>query len=93
MISPQLYSKINIWPLHWTYIPSYVFILVTIIIFYQAMRYRYSLIPTLGLLLCFYMLSELGLKNWMYFTAWLILGLLIYLIYGYHNSHLKSKTL
>ena len=93
MISPQLYSKINIWPLHWTYIPSYVFILVTIIIFYQAIRYRYSLIPTLGLLLCFYMLSELGLKNWMYFTAWLILGLLIYLIYGYHNSHLKSKTL
>lgn len=91
-VNPEALNPHLLWPLAWIHVPQYLFLIVFLIVFYFALRYQYSLIPTLGLLLCFYMLSELGFKNWLYFTAWLILGLLIYLIYGFHNSHLKHKT-
>jgi len=57
----------------------------------MAMWYEFSVIPTMGLLLCFYMLSELGLKNWLYFSSWLVVGLIIYFSYGYHHSALKKS--
>jgi hypothetical protein len=69
-------------------IPSWIFILFTIFITIMAVRHKLSLIPILGLLSCLYMMSQLALANWIYFTIWLLLGLVIYLLYGRKHSKL-----
>ena len=58
----------------------------------MAFLYNFSLIPSLGLLCCFYMLSQLGHKNWLYFGIWLIIGLLIYFVYGRRHSKLADSN-
>jgi hypothetical protein len=58
----------------------------------MAFKYSFSLIPTLGLLSCFYMLSQLGYKNWLYFAIWLAIGLIIYFAYGRSHSKLAPKN-
>jgi hypothetical protein len=71
-------------------IPSWIFILFTIFITIMAVRHRLSLIPILGLLSCLYMMSQLALANWIYFTIWLLLGLVIYFLYGRKHSKLAE---
>lgn len=68
--------------------PMYVFFIGFVVLSVFSFRYNFSLIPVLGLLSCFYMLSQLGYKNWLYFTGWLLLGLLIYFVYGRKHSKL-----
>jgi APA family basic amino acid/polyamine antiporter len=74
-----------------TKIPNYFFFLGFAFFSVLSYMYKFSLIPSLGLLSCFYMLSQLGHKNWFYFSVWLILGLIIYFVYG--RSHSKLAVL
>lgn len=76
-----------------TKIPVYSFLIGFIIFSVMAFRYSFSLIPSLGLLCCFYMLSQLGYKNWLYFLIWLMMGLVIYFIYGRSHSKLAPKKI
>jgi preprotein translocase subunit SecG len=73
-------------------IPSWIFILFTIFITIMAVRSKLSLIPILGLLSCLYMMSQLALANWIYFTIWLLLGLVIYFLYGRKHSKLAQHA-
>lgn len=82
------YLKIESFNAFLTKIPIYVFFLGFAIFSVMAFKFNFSLIPSLGLLSCFYMLSQLGHKNWLYFTIWLIIGLIIYFVYGRRHSKL-----
>jgi APA family basic amino acid/polyamine antiporter len=75
-----------------TKIPIYFFFIGFAVIAVMAFKYSFSLIPTLGLLSCFYMLSQLGYKNWLYFAIWLVIGLIIYFAYGRNHSKLAPKN-
>lgn len=75
-----------------TKIPNYIFFLAFAVFSVLAFKYNFSLIPSLGLLCCFYMLSQLGHKNWLYFTVWLIIGLIIYFVYGRKHSKLAVSN-
>ncbi len=66
-------------------IPSLIFWIFTIFLTGVSIPKKLSLIPTLGLLSCLYMMSEIPLQNWIYFGIWLVLGLLIY--FGYSRKH------
>jgi APA family basic amino acid/polyamine antiporter len=70
--------------------PTYAFLLGFAIFTVLAFRFRFSLIPSLGFLCCFYMLSQLGHMNWLYFGAWLLAGLVIYFVYGRSHSNLAG---
>lgn len=72
-------------------IPTWIFILFTIFITIGAMMNNLSLIPTLGLLSCLYMMSQVELKNWIAFVIWLIVGLIVYFIYSRKNSKLNPE--
>lgn len=69
-------------------IPNYVFFIGAAVFTVLAAIHSFSLIPSLGLLCCFYMLSQLGHRNWLYFSVWLALGLIIYFAYGRRHSNL-----
>ncbi|HEV3411779.1 MAG TPA: amino acid permease [Puia sp.] len=51
---------------------------------------KYSLIPVLGVLFCAYLLIEIPAIAWIWFFAWMSIGLVIYFIYGYRKSRLNA---
>ncbi len=65
-----------------------VFLLTAILSFVK----RFSLIPILGFLCCSYLLCESGTTNWQRFLLWLLVGLVIYFLYGFKNSRLATKN-
>lgn len=69
-------------------IPTWIFIITTILLAIWAFRKNLSLIPLLGLVSCLYMMSQLNLSNWMLFFAWLCIGLVVYFSYGRKHSKL-----
>jgi basic amino acid/polyamine antiporter, APA family len=76
-------------------IPFFLFVLLATLITVMTFMRNLSLIPVLGLVSCFYLMTELGYTNWLRFLVWLIIGLVIYFLYGRHNSKLgkvESQT-
>ena len=71
-------------------IPMYIFILIYVYMTIRCFFKRTSIIPLAGMLCCFYMMAQLGLKNWLIFLIWLLIGLIIYFAYGYRHSKLKK---
>ena len=53
---------------------------------------RYSLIPLMGLITCLYLLTGMTKNNWAWFLGWLLIGLVIYLLYGYKKSKLSPNS-
>lgn len=53
---------------------------------------KYSLIPLMGLITCMYLLTGMTKSNWAWFLAWLGIGLVIYLLYGYKKSKLATQS-
>jgi amino acid transporter len=53
---------------------------------------KYSLIPLMGVITCMYLLTGMSKSNWVWFIAWLILGIIIYFLYGYKKSKLAPKA-
>jgi len=74
-------------------IPYTVFILVSTVVSIYAIRLKWSLIPVLGLLTNLYLMSELGITNWMRFGIWLVIGLILYFSYSSRKSHLNHPDL
>jgi amino acid transporter len=70
--------------------PYFLFLILSAIITWLSFRKKLSLIPVLGLLSCFYLMTELGYTNWMRFLIWLALGLIVYFTYSYRNSRLNK---
>lgn len=69
-----------------------VFLPIAMAISYFAVKKKWSLIPVLGLITNLYLLSELGYLNWMRFLIWLVIGLVIYFVFGYKNSLLRKAN-
>jgi APA family basic amino acid/polyamine antiporter len=46
--------------------------------------------PLLGILFAIYLMIDLPLGTWVRFVVWLAIGVLIYVIYGYRNSRLRT---
>jgi amino acid transporter len=72
--------------------PFLIFCMVSLVISFQAVRKRWSLIPVLGLLTNLYLMSELGVTNWFRFGIWLIVGLVLYFTYGSKHSRIKGSS-
>ena len=71
-------------------IPMWIFFIVVIGLAYWSVKENLSLIPLLGLVCCLYMMAELSVWNWIYFTGWLIVGLVIYFGFSKKNSKLNQ---
>ncbi|MEO6313933.1 MAG: amino acid permease [Chitinophagaceae bacterium] len=69
-------------------ISTILFWLICIIISVFAFVKKYSLVPLLGLATCLYLLTGMTAKNWAWFASWLLLGLIVYFLYGYKKSKL-----
>jgi amino acid transporter len=81
------------WDLFKHKIPMWIFIFVCITLTFLSITKNLSLIPVLGVISCLYMMAQIELKNWIGFTIWLMVGLLIYFSYSYKNSKLNKVKL
>ncbi|MFV0388361.1 MAG: amino acid permease [Pyrinomonadaceae bacterium] len=70
-------------------IPMIAFILLTGELVWLTLINKLSLIPIIGLLLCAYLMTELGTPNWLRFGIWLVVGLVVYFSYGIRHSNLN----
>ncbi|MGP8215814.1 MAG: amino acid permease [Bacteroidia bacterium] len=73
-------------------IPYYIFLVICSLMLIFSILRKLSLIPVLGLLSCFYLMTQLAVVNWAWFAIWLIVGLVIYFTYGIKHSNLRKPN-
>lgn len=67
-----------------------VFILIAITLAIYSFLRKLSFIPVMGVLSCLYLMIEIPSISWTWFFIWMLLGLLIYFLYGYRKSKLNN---
>jgi amino acid transporter len=70
--------------------PYFVFMIFSLIMLVLSMWKRLSLIPVLGVMCCTYLMTELGITNWIRFGVWLVVGFFVYFLYSYKHSKLHK---
>lgn len=73
--------------------PMAIFWLIAGVIAVLTFVKNFSLIPVLGFTSCFYLMAQESATNWERFLIWLVIGLVIYFLYGYKNSRLAKGTI
>ncbi|MDX1904985.1 MAG: amino acid permease [Thermonemataceae bacterium] len=73
-------------------LPVWIFLVVAVVMVVLSFQKNLSLIPVLGLLVNLYLMSEIGVTNWIGFLVWLVFGLFIYFNYGYKKSKLAKAN-
>ncbi|MGE5356251.1 MAG: amino acid permease [Deltaproteobacteria bacterium] len=86
------FKELNIsdWDVFKHEIPVILFWISAALLTYFAVKNDFSLIPVLGLLTNLYLISQLGITNWLRFLIWLVIGLIIYFSYGHKKSKLNK---
>ena len=72
--------------------PMIIFWIVAIVLAGYTIKNKFSLIPILGLVSCFYLMAQESHTNWMRFIIWLVIGLVVYFLYGFTHSKLAKKA-
>lgn len=71
--------------------PMALFWIIALVLAILSFLKKFSLIPVLGMLSCFYLMAQETHTVWMRFLIWLLVGLAIYFLYSYRNSHLAKR--
>ncbi len=72
-------------------IPLWFFVVFSIFLSYHCFTKKLSLVPVMGVLTNFYLMTELGVHNWVGFGLWMLVGLSIYFGFGYRHSKLRNS--
>ena len=83
-------ATLSFWDIFSPKIPMLIYIVVAVVLIFFAIRKKLSLIPVIGLLVNLYLMTELGITNWLRFLIWLVIGLALYFTYGNKHSKLKK---
>jgi APA family basic amino acid/polyamine antiporter len=75
-----------------TNVPMIIFFIVCVLMAVFSFLKNFSLIPVLGVVSCCYLLTGMALSNWIWFTVWLVIGVVIYFLYGFRKSKLAINT-
>ena len=70
-------------------IPMVFFILLATAMTILSFVKKLSLIPVLGVLTCLYLMTQLGITNWIRFAIWLFVGLAVYFLVSRKRSKLN----
>jgi len=68
-----------------------VFLLIAMVTAVKSFIGSYSVIPVVGALSCLYLMIEIPAISWLWFFAWMGLGLTIYFLYSRKKSKLATE--
>ncbi|HEY0031610.1 MAG TPA: amino acid permease [Bacteroidia bacterium] len=71
-------------------LPMIGFFIVCIIMTVLSYLKNLSLIPVMGLVSCCYLLTGMAASNWIWFSVWLAVGLVVYFLYSRTHSKLAK---
>ena len=71
--------------------PMILFWIIAIIMAFITYIKKFSLIPILGMMSCFYLMAQETHLVWIRFMVWLLLGLIIYFLYSKKSSKLNTR--
>jgi amino acid transporter len=74
-------------------LPMLLFWSVFLIIAITSFLKKFSLIPSLGVITCVYLMAQENHITWLRFVIWLAIGIIIYFLYGKKHSKLNNKTI
>ncbi|MBP6218504.1 MAG: amino acid permease [Oligoflexales bacterium] len=74
-------------------IPLFVFIFMVLVLCLLSYKKSLSFIPVMALTMSSYLTTELGLKTWIRFGVWLVIGACLYFTYGYKHSRLRHDKI
>lgn len=75
-----------------TNVPMIIFFVVCVLMAVFSFLKNFSLIPVLGVVSCCYLLTGMALSNWIWFSVWLVIGVVIYFLYGFRKSKLATTN-
>lgn len=67
-----------------------IFVFVLIIVSILSFIRKYSVIPIVGAMCCMYLMIEIPPVSWLWFFAWMTIGLVFYTFYGRRKSLLAK---
>lgn len=67
-----------------------IFVFVLIIVAVLSFIRKYSVIPVIGAMCCMYLMIEIPPVSWLWFFAWMTIGLVFYTFYGRRKSLLAK---
>jgi amino acid transporter len=73
-------------------LPMFIFFVLFGIVTFITFLKKLSFIPVMGILTCMYLVAQINIRNWIGFTIWLIVGIIIYFSFGYKNSKLNKQA-
>jgi amino acid transporter len=73
-------------------LPMWIFLILCVVMAIMSFLRNLSLIPVLGVLSCCYLLTGMAPSNWLWFGVWLLIGLVVYLLYGFRKSKLARQS-
>lgn len=68
-----------------------VFVAAAIVLAIMTFIRKFSIIPIMGVLFCLYLMVEIPANSWLVFFGWMVIGLVVYFLYGYRNSNLRRQ--
>jgi amino acid transporter len=69
-----------------------IYWVVAVALMVASIYKQWSFIPLLGVLINLYLMSELGVTNWLRFLIWLGIGLVIYFTFGRKHSKMRHEN-
>ncbi len=72
-------------------LPMIGFFITCIVMSFLSFTKNLSLITVLGLVSCCYLLTGMAASNWIWFSIWLAIGLVVYFLYSRSHSNLAKK--
>ena len=69
-----------------------LFVAIAVVVAVFSILKKLSVIPVLGALSCMYLMIEIPTISWLWFFAWMGLGLALYFVYGYRKSKLANTA-
>lgn len=74
-------------------LPMVVFLIICLLMAVFSYLKSFSVIPVCGLISCCYLLTGMAPSNWKWFGVWLLIGLVVYFMYGFRKSRLAKKQI
>lgn len=72
-------------------VPNFIFFVVFAVLSVFSFLRHHSVIPVFGILSCLYLMAQIHVHQWIGFSIWLVIGLVLYFSFGFSHSKVGKE--